>query len=132
ESSDGTVDNGPYVSALDESTGTPRWRSHSIATFSGDYTNASPIVMPVSGGPAGGSGSRVVFAGFSPVEGSSKGQGGFALVSADTGAIVTTTFTVPLQDQAKGFGGGGIWSTPAFDPATVFAYLGTGNRYSKV
>jgi outer membrane protein assembly factor BamB len=130
ETSDGTADNGPYVTALDERTGAPRWRSHSIATFAGDYTNASPIVMPVAGGRPGGD--RVVFAGFSPVEGNSKGQGGFALVSADSGAIVATTFTVPPQDQAKGFAGGGIWSTPAFDPATGFAYIGTGNPYSKV
>ena len=130
ETSDGSADNGPYLSALDERTGEMRWRSPSIATFAGDYTNASPVVMPVAGGRPGDS--RVVFAGFSSVEGNSRGQGGFALVSADTGAIVTTTFTVPPRDQARGFAGGGIWSTPAFDPATGFAYIGTGNPYSKV
>ncbi|HET6875069.1 MAG TPA: PQQ-binding-like beta-propeller repeat protein, partial [Acidimicrobiales bacterium] len=128
ETSDGSAADGPYVAALDESSGALRWRTPSIATYKGDYTNASPVVMPV---PAGGAGEAVVFAGFSPPEGDPKGQGGFALVNATSGVVVATTYTVPPADQAKGFAGGGIWSTPAYDPDAGFAYVGTGNPYSK-
>src|SRR5262249_16015241 len=41
------------------------------------------------------------------------------------------TYSVPEADQALGFGGGGIWSTPGVDEATGYAYVGTGNPFSK-
>lgn len=111
---------GPYVLALDEHTGRTLWQSKPITTGSGYYTNATPQLI-------GG----VVFAGFSPPEGDSTGQGGFALVSAGTGHIVRVTPTISPADQAQGFAGGGIWSTPAWDPHSGFAYVGAGNPYSK-
>jgi len=127
DTADGTPARGPYVAALDQSTGTLRWRSTPVATYVGDYTNASPVVMPV-----GDDGDHaVVFAGFSPPEGDPQGQGGFALIDTASGAIARVTYTVPPADQPKGYAGGGIWSTPAYDPATQYAYVGTGNPYSK-
>jgi outer membrane protein assembly factor BamB len=119
ETGDGAA-SGPYAVALDAGSGSLVWRSAPLSTASGYYTNATPQVF-------GG----VVFAGFSPAEGDSSGQGGFALLDAVTGAILTTTPTISPADQAQGFAGGGIWSTPAYDAASGFAYVGAGNPYSK-
>lgn len=119
ESGDGAAA-GPYVIALNEHTGTPVWKSKPIATGSGYYTNATPQVI-----------GDVVFAGYSPPEGDSTGQGGFALVDTEDGDVVRNTPTISPADQAQGFAGGGIWSTPAWDPHTGFAYVGAGNPYSK-
>ena len=111
---------GPYVAALNMHTGAPAWQSKPINAGSGYYSNATPQVI-----------GDVVFAGFSPAEGDSAGQGGFALVDARSGSIVKVTDTIPAADQAQGFAGGGIWSTPAWDPLTGLAYVGAGNPYSK-
>jgi outer membrane protein assembly factor BamB len=110
----------PYAVALDRSTGSPLWQSPPVATASGDYTNASPIVA-----------NGLVAVGFSATEGADNGQGGFALLDEGTGQIVKQTPTIPPADQAQGFAGGGLWSTPAFDPSTGFLYWGAGNPSSK-
>jgi len=115
---DGTV--GPYVSALDLHSGRTVWTSAPLSTLSGYYSNASPQVF-----------NGVVFAGFSPPEGDSTGQGGFVLLDAQSGRLLKTTPTISPADQAQGFAGGGIWSTPAYNAATGFAYVGAGNPYSK-
>jgi polyvinyl alcohol dehydrogenase (cytochrome) len=119
ESGDGAAA-GPYVLALDEHTGHQLWQSKPLSIGSGYYTNATPQVI-----------GDVVFAGYSPPEGDSTGQGGFALVATDDGHIVRNTPTISPADQAQGFAGGGIWSTPAWDPRSGFAYVGAGNPYSK-
>jgi polyvinyl alcohol dehydrogenase (cytochrome) len=111
---------GPHVVALDEHTGRVVWTSKPITAVSGYYSNATPQVI-----------GDVVFAGFSPPEGDPTGQGGFALISAGSGRIVKVTPTITPAHQAQGFAGGGIWSTPAWDPHTGFAYVGAGNPYSK-
>jgi hypothetical protein len=92
----------------------------SSAAQAGSYTNASPIV-------AGG----LVVAGCSPPEGDPTATGGFSLIDARTGAIVKTTPAIPAADHAKGYSGGGLWSTPAYDPATHYLYFGAGNPSSK-
>lgn len=117
----------PYAIALDRSTGAVVWKSApfappltSTAAQAGSYTNASPIV-------AGG----FVVAGYSPPEGSASATGGFSLIDGATGAIVKTTPTISPADQAQGYAGGGLWSTPAYDPATHYLYWGAGNPGSK-
>ncbi len=117
ETGDGTV--GPYVLALDANTGAVAWRSAPLSTKVGYYSNASPSEFD-----------GIVVAGFSPPEGQQVGQGGFALVDARNGAILRVTTTIPPADQARGFAGGGLWSTAAWDTATGFAYLGAGNPFS--
>ncbi len=42
-----------------------------------------------------------------------------------------TTPTIPPAAQAQGYSGGGMWSTPAYDPATKYIYWGAGNPNSK-
>ena len=111
---------GPYVAALSRSTGALLWQSAPIVETSGYYTNGSPQVF-----------NGIVFAGYSSPEGTPTGSGGFALLDVRSGAILTVTPTVSLADQKLGYAGGGIWSTPAFDPETGYAYVGAGNPDSK-
>lgn len=119
QTGDGTAV-GPYVAALDMHSGALLWTSKPINDGNGYYSNATPQVID-----------GVVFAGFSPAEGDSAGQGGFALVDAGNGSIVKVTDTISAPDQKQDFAGGGIWSTPAWNPGTGFAYVGAGNPYSK-
>jgi polyvinyl alcohol dehydrogenase (cytochrome) len=114
------LDGGPYAVALDKSTGAVRWRSAPVIQKAGYYTNASPVLA-----------GDFVVVGYSSPEGDSTGQGGFALLDASTGAIVKVTPTIPPADQAKGYAGGGLWTTPAYDPSTRYLYFGAGNPNSK-
>ncbi len=111
---------GPYAVALDEGTGSIIWRSAPVTTYPGSYTNASSALFK-----------GLLFVGFSAPEGDSNGQGGWALIDTATGAIRDVTTTIPPADQAQGFAGGGIWSTPAFDARRGYAYVGAGNPFSK-
>lgn len=113
-------ESGPYLSALDEHTGAVLWDSAPVYTYPGGYTNATPQVFD-----------GLVFAGFSPPEGDPNGVGGFALLDARSGQILTVTPTIPAADVQKGYAGGGLWSTPAYDAATGYAYIGAGNPYSR-
>lgn len=116
----GDGDHGPYAVALDRATGARVWRSAPIVTDDGYYTNAGAAVFD-----------GLLFFGFSPPEGAAAGQGGFALLDARTGKVRAVTDTVSPAHQRKGYAGGGIWSTPAYDPAGGYAYVGAGNPYSK-
>ncbi|MGZ6706543.1 MAG: outer membrane protein assembly factor BamB family protein, partial [Solirubrobacteraceae bacterium] len=110
----------PYAIAFDRSTGAVVWRSDPVVAKAGYYTNASAIVA-----------NGLLFFGYSAPEGDPHGVGGFGLLDADSGAIVKVTPTIPQSDQDKGYAGGGLWSTPAYDPGTKYAYIGAGNPSSK-
>jgi len=117
----------PYAIALNRSTGAVIWKSApfappltSSAAQEGSYTNSSAIIA-----------NGYVLAGYSAPEGDPSATGGFALINASTGAVVKTTPTIPQKAQEEGYSGGGIWSTPAYEPSTKYAYWGTGNPNSK-
>jgi outer membrane protein assembly factor BamB len=117
----------PYAIALDKSTGAVIWKSAPFAppltssvAQEGSYTNSSPIIAD-----------GFVLAGYSEPEGDPTATGGFALINAKTGAVVKITPTIPQSAQEEGYAGGGLWSTPAYDPATKYAYWGAGNPNSK-
>ena len=117
----------PYAIALNKSTGAVIWQSApfappltSSALQAGSYTNSSPIIA-----------NGYVLAGWSPPEGNPTASGGFALINAKTGAVVEETPTIPQSAQEEGYAGGGLWSTPAYDPKTKYAYWGAGNPSSK-
>jgi polyvinyl alcohol dehydrogenase (cytochrome) len=110
----------PYATALDASTGETRWTSPPLNTYPGSYSNASPIVFD-----------GTVFVGFSVPEGDPVAQGGFVLVDAKNGTLIKRTYTIPPSEWEQGFAGGGIWSTPAVDGSTGYAYVGVGNPFSK-
>lgn len=110
---------GPYVAALDRSTGAVVWRSAPVTTGLNDYTNATPAL-----------GLGTVVAGFSGEEGNPASQGGVGLVDLATGAVLARVDTVP-PDQQGTYAGGGVWTTPAVDESTGYAYYGTGNPFTK-
>jgi polyvinyl alcohol dehydrogenase (cytochrome) len=115
---------GPYVVALDRRTGHRKWASPPLVTTSGYYTNASPTL-----------GRGVLVIGFSAPEGDPYGHGGVALVDAATGRPLKLAYSVPPADwgtpDAPGYAGGGVWTTPAVDESTGYAYYGSGNPFSK-
>ena len=117
----------PYAIALNRSTGAVVWKSApfapaltSSAAQEGSYSNSSPIIA-----------NGFVLAGYSAPEGDPTATGGFALINANNGAVVKITPTIPQAAQEEGYSGGGIWSTPAYDPSTEYAYWGAGNPNSK-
>lgn len=115
---------GPYLVALDARTGAQLWRSAAVVTDAGAYTNATPTL-------AGG----VIVAGFSAPEGDPYGHGGMAFVDAADGTVLKTTYTVPPSEWGTPaqplYAGGGVWTTPAIDAVNGYAYMGTGNPFSK-
>ena len=56
-------------------------------------------------------------------------QGSFALLDATSGALVKKTWTIHSPDTHDDFAGAGIWSTPAVDADTKYAYVGTANPF---
>jgi hypothetical protein len=110
---------GPYAVALDEHTGAVVWRSKAIDTRAGYYSNASPVVT-----------NGMLLAGWSSTESDPTGQGGVAVLNTTDGSLAAKIYTVPLDRQAQGKAGGGIWTSPAVDNAG-FAYYGTGNPGNK-
>jgi outer membrane protein assembly factor BamB len=110
----------PYAIALDRKDGTTRWRSAPLVAGTGYYTNATPVVHD-----------GLVLAGFSPAEGDPKGRGGLAILDAATGQLRKRATIISDADAAQGFAGAGVWTAPAIDTATHYAYVGTGNPYSK-
>jgi polyvinyl alcohol dehydrogenase (cytochrome) len=110
---------GPFAVAFDKQTGAVVWESAPVSIYPDAYTNASPVVF-----------NGMLFFGYSPPEGDSQGQGGWAILSAATGAILKITETIPPADQGV-YAGGGMWATPAFDAATRHAFIGSGNPFSK-
>lgn len=111
---------GPYAIAFDRHTGAMAWRSERLATGAGYYTNATPVVA-----------NGIVLAGISPAEGDPTGRGGVALIDVRTGRVLRRAWTVPDEDYARGYAGGGIWTAPAVDLVGKYAYAGTGNPFSK-
>jgi len=110
----------PYAIALKRSTGAVMWKSapfapplSSSAAQAGSYTNSSPVLA-----------NGFIAAGYSAPEGDPTATGGFALINAKTGAVVRSTPTIPPAAQAEGYSGGGLWSTPAYDPTTKYLYWG--------
>jgi outer membrane protein assembly factor BamB len=119
---DGTK-RGPFVVAMNRHTGEVRWRSEPIVTQRNSFTNASVVVVR-----------GVLIAGFSGEEGDPEAQGGLALLSTRNGKLLARIYTIPpgewIGADGERFGGGGVWTTPAVD-AAGYAYVGTGNPFSK-
>ncbi len=115
----------PYVLALSRTpgaAGAPRvlWRSAPIVEGEGYYTNATAVV-------AGG----LLLAGFSPAEGDPTGRGGVSILDARTGRLVKRVYAISDRAFADGYAGAGVWTAPAVDVENGYAYVGTGNPYSK-
>jgi len=117
----------PYAIALNRSTGAVVWKSAAFApplsssvAQAGSYTNSSPVLA-----------NGFIAAGYSAPEGDPTATGGFALINAQTGKVVRITPTIPPAAQKQGYAGGGMWSTPAYDPTAKYLYWGSGNPNNK-
>jgi outer membrane protein assembly factor BamB len=108
----------PFVAALDEMTGTEKWRSV-IDDRAGSFVNASPT--PFNG---------MIFEGFAGDEYGPAARGGFAILDESTGAVLAKHYTIPDTDFDKGYYGGSVWSTPVVDTASGYLYVGAGNPAS--
>jgi outer membrane protein assembly factor BamB len=111
----------PYVLSLSPADGSIQWTSSEpIVSGAGYYTNATPVVA-----------NGILLAGFSPAEGDPTQRGGISLYDVDTGALLKRVYSIPDTDFARGFAGAGIWTAPAVDADSGYAYAGTSNPYSK-
>ena len=111
---------GSYAVALDARTGKRRWTSDRLDDgdpANGTFVNATPVAfeaggrslvfVPLAGGA--GDGARVPM----------------YFLDALTGRTVRWAYSLTEADYRDGFGGTGIWSTAAYDPATRHLYVGT-------
>lgn len=116
---------GVGMAAFDASTGTVLW-TKDVDDQYGVTVNGSPVAfdgMVLTGIAAGiqeleSGDNRVIM------------RGGYVLLDQTEGRLIHKGYTIPDADFAAGYAGGGLWSTPAVDTATGYAYFGTGNPYS--
>lgn len=117
----------PYAIALDQATGALKWQQR-LDSQVGSDSYSSPVIYDglviagVSGGSAelGDEADRYAF------------QGSFVLLEAATGEIAKKTWVIhePAADGiGDGYAGATVWSTPAVDTDTGFAYVGTSNPF---
>jgi glucose dehydrogenase len=107
--------NGPYAIALDSQTGKLLWKSESVATEKGAYTNSSAVVYR-----------GLLLMGISGPEGGIQNIGGYAILNAANGKIIKRVHTIPDRDRKKGYGGGSIWASAAVDAKKGYAFMGVG------
>jgi len=121
--------NPPFTIALHTADGTPAWQT-TVDTQPGSDLYSSPVVykgvvfVGVSAGAAevgdaSGTKDRYAF------------QGSFVLLDETAGTVLKKTWTVhpPPNAPSDTMAGASVWSTPAIDPATDRAYVGTGNPF---
>ncbi|MDQ1706697.1 MAG: hypothetical protein QOF18_3063 [Frankiaceae bacterium] len=117
----------PYVAALDERTGSVRWRTVTDHQQGAD-AYGSPVVVDgvlfegISGGSAelAAENERYAF------------QGGYVLIETrgpHAGKLLHKTYTVQPPSKNAKQGGATVWSTPAVDLRHKVAYVGTGNPF---
>jgi polyvinyl alcohol dehydrogenase (cytochrome) len=111
---------GPFAVGIDQETGKQIWKSPVLDKQQGAWTNASAKVW-----------GDLLFFGMSGPEGDVAYKGKFAVLDVDSGKVIKITQVISDEENKKGYGGGGIWSTPAIDPKTGFAYVGTSNPYGQ-
>ena len=111
---------GSYAVAFDAKSGAVRWKSARLDDgnpANGTFINATPVAytadgrdllfVPMSGGS--GDGARVPM----------------YFLDGRTGKTVRRAFSLTDAEYREGFGGTGIWSTPAYDPVGRHLYAGT-------
>ena len=105
----------PYAVALDQRTGKVLWKSV-IDTTQQVYNCGSPQVFD-----------GLVIAPFTGDQTGPANRGGYTIFDARTGRELAKSYTIPDNDFQAGYKGGGLWTTPAVDPDTKYAYAGTAN-----
>jgi outer membrane protein assembly factor BamB len=113
---------GPYTAALDQQTGQVLWKTV-VDVDPSAFINSSVALI-----------NGMVFVGICGPENGPNDRrhpGGFALLDPATGAIITRTYVVSAEDDARGLKGASIWATPVWDPDTNYMYAGTGQPANK-
>lgn len=107
----------PYTEALRLDTGETVWSSF-IDEGNEAYVNSSPMVF-----------NGMILSGFGQdYNYTLPGRtGGWTLFDLDDGRVLKRSYLMSPEEAAAGFGGGAIWSTPAVDAVSGYAYQGTGN-----
>lgn len=119
----------PQTVALDQATGQRILWSVPLDDQSGSDVYSSPVVYddnPVDAKPAmvfvgvsgGGAGNSSNFSNY---------QGSYRILDSNSGATLARTYVIHDPAEWDGRGGAGIWSTPAIDIDSDYAYVGTGN-----
>lgn len=117
--------NAPMTVALDQDTGKVLWRT-TVERMTGSEMTGSPTVyagMVITG--VSGAGAEL-----SSGEDRLGFRGSVNILDAATGRLLSKDYTIPDKHFKQGYAGGGVWSTPAVDTATGYAYVGSGNPYS--
>lgn len=112
----------PYLVALDAATGKILWKTV-VAKDKTAYTNASPVFVE-----------NMVFVGISGPEDGPEDErhpGGWALVDANSGRLITREYTISKEDDARGQKGASLWGTAAYDTQSGFLFDGTGQPANK-
>jgi polyvinyl alcohol dehydrogenase (cytochrome) len=112
------------AAALDEATGDIVWQTIWSDPYPGADAESSAVVFD------GMVLSTMSLAG-AELSANRDVRGQYALLDADSGALLYKGYSIPNEDFATGSLGGGLWATPAVDTETGYAYEGTGNPYSK-
>jgi outer membrane protein assembly factor BamB len=117
--------NSPFVAALDQATGAVLWMAPVLdpAKFDPAYRTtivSAPVVW-----------NGVLFQGIMADENSAGARGGYAILDAETGALLDQEYTVSDAEYAAGFRGASIWCSAAVDAETGYAYACGGNPASK-
>jgi polyvinyl alcohol dehydrogenase (cytochrome) len=109
----------PYLQALDRTTGAPVWK----LVLDGQaqaMSNSSPVLFD-----------GMVFAGFSGDAGPGESErGGYVIADAATGGVNAKHYVIDDARFGEGYAGAGVWSTPAIDVESGYAYVGTSNPHS--
>jgi polyvinyl alcohol dehydrogenase (cytochrome) len=105
----------PYAVALDQRTGKVLWKRVLDRTPQ-VYNCGGPVVFK-----------GIVLAPFTGDQTGPTNRGGYALLDAKTGKRLARSYTIPKRDFRDGYKGGGIWTTPAVDKKSGYAYFGTAN-----
>ena len=111
----------PYLQALDRATGAP---APGWPVVLDDQPNAMSNSSPVAF-------NGMVFAGFSGDAGPGDHErGGYVIVDIATREVLVKHHVIPDDAFEAGYAGAGVWSTPAVDLESGYAYVGTSNPHS--
>ncbi|MGH7897750.1 MAG: PQQ-binding-like beta-propeller repeat protein [Candidatus Binatia bacterium] len=111
-----------YARAFDRLTGETLWTAGPLGDGAGEGATitASPVVFD-----------GMVWVSMA-TETSPESRVPYYLLSAATGSILHKGYAIPEKDLAYGYGGGGIWSTPAVDVEAGYLYAGTSDSETYV
>lgn len=109
---------GPHLLALDAQTGVQLWEGESVASEPSTGANAgcaAPVALL----------GDVALIGITNGEFDGLRNGGYAVVDATDGHMISRHYIVPDEEAALGYAGCSLWSGWSIDPVTKHAYTGT-------